>query len=53
MAAISDAWQTPRAGFALATAFALLLLLGLLLNWVRDPAGARLRSSDAVTGPAA
>jgi fucose permease len=53
MAAISDAWQTPRAGFALATAFALLLLLGLLVNWVRDPSGARLRSSDAVTGPAA
>lgn len=53
MAAVSDAWQTPRAGFVLATAFALLLLLGLLVNWLRDPAGARLRNSDAVPGPAA
>lgn len=53
MAAVSDAWETPRAGFALATAFALLLLLGLVVNWLRNPAGARLRSSDAATGPVA
>jgi fucose permease len=53
MAAVSDAWQTPRAGFVLATVFALLLLIGLLVNWLRDPAGARLRNSDAAPGPAA
>jgi fucose permease len=42
MGAVSDAWQTPRAGFVLATAFALLLLTGLAVNWLRDPAQARL-----------
>ena len=29
------------------------VLIGLLVNWLRDPAGARLRNSDAVPGPAA
>ena len=46
MAAVSDAWHDPRAGFVLATVFALLLLLGLLLNWLLDPAGARLQRAD-------
>jgi fucose permease len=46
MAAVSDAWHDPRAGFVLATVFALLLLLGLLLNWLLDPARARLQRAD-------
>jgi fucose permease len=51
MGALSDAWDTPRAGFALATGFALLLLIGLAANWLRDPAGARLRGVDAARSP--
>jgi fucose permease len=47
MGAASDAWQNPRAGFVLATVFALLLLIGLLLNWLLDPSRARLESADA------
>lgn len=47
MGAVSDAWQTPRAGFVLATGFALLLLLGLLVNWLRDPSRLRLAQADA------
>jgi fucose permease len=46
MAAVSDAWHDPRAGFVLATVFALLLLLGLLLNWLLDPARTRLQRAD-------
>lgn len=46
MAAVSDAWHDPRAGFVLATVFALLLLLGLLLNWLLDPSRARLQRAD-------
>lgn len=42
MGAVSDAWQTPRAGFVLATGFAALLCLGLLANWIRDPSRSRL-----------
>jgi fucose permease len=46
MASVSDAWQTPRAGFVLATAFSALLLVGLVINWLRDPARSRLQSAD-------
>ncbi len=38
MGAISDAMSGPIYGFALATGFAALLFLGLLLNWLFDPA---------------
>lgn len=48
MARLSDAWHDPRAGFVLATVFALLLLVGLVLNWLLDPAKRRLESADAV-----
>jgi fucose permease len=48
MGAVSDAWQDPRAGFVLATVFALLLLLGLLLNWLIDPSRQRLERADTV-----
>ncbi len=44
MGAASDAWQTPRAGFVLATAFSALLCVGLALNWLRDPARVRLEA---------
>lgn len=46
MAAVSDAWQTPRAGFALATVFSALLLAGLIANWLLDPSKARLAGAD-------
>ncbi len=46
MGAVSDAWQTPRAGFVLATVFAALLLAGLAVNWLRDPSRARLIGAD-------
>jgi fucose permease len=48
MAAVSDAWHDPRAGFVMATAFALLLVTGLLFNWLRDPAQKRLEQADAI-----
>jgi fucose permease len=44
MGAVSDAWQTPRAGFVLATVFAALLFTGLIVNWLRDPSRARLEA---------
>lgn len=37
MGAVSDATGQPKYGFILATGFAALLFLGLLLNWVFDP----------------
>jgi fucose permease len=46
MGAISDAYGTARAGFVLATAFAGLLLVGLLANWLLDPMQKRLQASD-------
>lgn len=58
MAAVSDAYRSPRAGFVLAAGFALLLFLGLLANRIFDPARRRLESSDreeygaALTEPA-
>lgn len=45
MGAVSDAWQTPRAGFVLATVFSALLLAGLLANWLRDPSRSRLEGA--------
>ncbi len=46
MGAVSDALGDIKYGFVLATGFAALLFLGLLLNRVFDPAGARLASRD-------
>jgi fucose permease len=46
MAAVSDAYEDPRAGFILATGFALLLFLGLLANWAFDPTRRRLEAAD-------
>jgi len=52
MGIVSDAWQTPRAGFVLATGFAALLLAGLLVNAARDPSRTRLRLADDGIGRA-
>jgi hypothetical protein len=46
MAAVSDAYGTTRAGFVLATVFSVLLLAGLLVNAIRDPARRRLEQAD-------
>ncbi len=46
MGAVSDALGDIKYGFVLATGFAGLLLAGLLVNRVFDPAGARLASRD-------
>ena len=46
MGAISDAYGTTEAGFVLATIFAFLLLAGLVGNWLRNPFGRRLQTSD-------
>jgi fucose permease len=46
MAAVSDAYGSTEAGFVLATAFAFLMLAGLLVNWIADPARQRLMHSD-------
>jgi fucose permease len=46
MAAVSDAYQSTRAGFVLATGFAALLFAGLLVNLIFNPARRRLQSSD-------
>jgi fucose permease len=42
MGVVSDTFGSPRYGFVLATAFAALLTAGMLLNWLRRPAHARL-----------
>jgi hypothetical protein len=46
MGAISDHFGDPKYGFILATAFALLLFIGLLLNWIFNPARDLLKSLD-------
>jgi fucose permease len=51
MGVVSDAWQTPRAGFVLASVFSLLLLAGLAVNWLRDPSRARLQGADDALRP--
>src|SRR5690606_6646244 len=54
MAAVSDAYGSTDAGFALATLFAFLLFAGLVYNWLADPAGHRLqRRDDSGDAPAA
>ena len=47
MAAVSDAYRSTHAGFALATGFSLLLFAGLLINQIFNPARRRLQGSDA------
>ncbi len=47
MGAVSDAFGHPRYGFVLASAFAALLFVGLLLNWIYDPARTRLATLDS------
>jgi FHS family L-fucose permease-like MFS transporter len=47
MGAMSDAMGHPKYGFFLATGFAGLLFLGLLLNWIFDPTRELLNSLDA------
>lgn len=46
MGAISDSFGNPKYGFVLATAFAALLFVGLLLNWIFNPARDLLQSLD-------
>ena len=46
MGAISDAFGGPKYGFILATGFAGLLFVGLLFNWIFNPAGGLLQSLD-------
>ena len=43
---LSDAYESPRAGFILATGFALLLSVGLVANWALDPTRRRLETAD-------
>jgi fucose permease len=47
IAAVSDAYGSADAGFALATLFAFLLFGGLVLNWTLDPAKRRLQDCDS------
>jgi fucose permease len=47
MGAISDAFGDPKYGFILATGFAGLLCLSLLLNWILNPTRQILRNLDA------
>ncbi len=46
MGVVSDAFGHARHGFVLATLFAVLLAAGLLYNWAKDPARARLQAFD-------
>ncbi len=46
MAAVSDFYGTTRAGFVLATLFALAMFAGLVGNWLLDPTRRRLQASD-------
>lgn len=46
MGAVSDAFGDLRAGFVLATIFALLLAIGMLYNWLADPTRDILQRSD-------
>ena len=47
MAVVSDKFGGASAGFALATNFAALLAVGLVYNWLRAPAAARLALRDS------
>jgi fucose permease len=54
MAAVSDTFGGARYGFVLATGFALLLAVGLVINWLANPTAARLACVDqAEYAPAA
>lgn len=46
MGAISDTFGDPKYGFILATGFAAVLFLGLLLNWIFNPARSLLQKLD-------
>jgi sucrose phosphorylase len=46
MGTISDSFGDPKYGFVLATGFAALLFIGLLLNWIFDPARDLLQTLD-------
>jgi fucose permease len=46
MGAFSDIFGGLRAGFALATAFAVILFIGLLYNWIANPTRAVLSHLD-------
>jgi MFS transporter, DHA1 family, quinolone resistance protein len=52
MAAIGDTFGGASYGFMLATGFAVLLAAGLVYNWLRSPAGARLAERDAAQAAA-
>jgi fucose permease len=47
MGAVSDLLGHPKYGFVLATLFAALLFVGLLLNWIYNPARERLAKLDS------
>jgi hypothetical protein len=47
MGAISDTFGDPKYGFILATGLSALLFLGLLLNWIFNPAREILHELDA------
>jgi fucose permease len=47
MGAVSDVFKHARYGFVLATVFAGLLFVGMLINWMYDPAKARLAALDS------
>jgi FHS family L-fucose permease-like MFS transporter len=47
MGAVSDTFGHPKYGFILAAVFAALLFVGLLLNWIYDPARKRLATLDS------
>lgn len=51
MGAVSDAFGHVRYGFVLAAVFAGLLFVGLLLNWMYDPAKAQLALVDSTEYP--
>jgi fucose permease len=48
MGAVSDAMGGPMYGFALATGFAALLFIGLLLNKLFNPAGSIFEQADQI-----
>jgi fucose permease len=47
MGVVSDIFGNPKYGFILATIFAGLLFVGMLFNWMYDPAGRRLAELDS------
>jgi fucose permease len=52
MGAVGDAFGGVRAGFTLAAIWAALLAAGLAYNWLRDPAGPRLKRVETESGAA-